>query len=280
MALIAMGALAVGVAGAGGAPTKRQDSITLDGPPGSVAPKCTKRARAVSGGFDGPGFNPDISEGPRVRPLATERRSKREWSTTGINEGFGDAGDLVGYAYCEKRKDFPRLKRVAATTSVPAEETGSAIAKCPRGEAVSGGFRTRPDQLTGAHVMFAFESMRDGRRSWKASAYNVGPSTTAITTYAYCARKKLGLKERSAEVAADGAPGAFPQLTATARCKRGARAISGGFTGADDSPDIPRFAPFRSVRQRDGGWRAAAQTFLPVGTSVEWTAIAYCLKAG
>jgi hypothetical protein len=131
---------------------------------------------------------------------------------------------------------------------------GSATAKCKSGtRAVSGGFQGEFDaDAMGTPLFLQFESRRQGKRRWTGSAYNAPPVEGDLTTYAYCGEEKLKTKSRSVDV--DGAP---DSETATAKCPKGTKAVSGGFDNSDadlEAPDTTLILPHVSRKQGGRRW--------------------------
>jgi hypothetical protein len=238
---------------------------------GSATASCKKGTRAVSGGFDSPGFGP-TSVDARTVAFLSQRTAKRKW--TAAAEGTGsEPSTLAVAAYCSDT--LPRLKVKSKSTTIGEEESAAATASCRKGqEAVSGGFVTKdgPDQ----DDPYAFESRRIGKRKWRASAFNFGPAPVDVTAIAYCAKEKLGLKTESDQVTNDESN---VTVSATAQCKKGTKAVSGGFEGVLEYPasgDHETY-PFQSIRSGGRSWSAAAGGYVTDGADVPWTAFAYCL---
>ena len=262
-------ATSAGIAGGALTLKKKRAQITLTvGNFGTATAKCKQGTKAVAGGFDGPGRAGGFDDGNYVMPFGSERESKREWSTFGV-QYFDGGGDLVTYAYCSD--DFPKLKAVRDTTTIVAGDTGSATVSCPPGgEAVSGGFTTdyRGD---GANI-YTHTSRRQGRREWLVEGFNLLGNATKLTAIAYCAKDRLGLKQKSATANADSGEVA----SATAKCKRKQRAVSGGFEGTwfDQPGETTEIAESRRKGKR--GWEASTSAFT-TSPPVPWEAFVYCI---
>jgi hypothetical protein len=128
-----------------------------------------------------------------------------------------------------------KLKTSSATTIVESGESGSATAKCKQGtKAVSGGYVTPPDTPDGLGAE-AHESRRVGSKKWTTSTYNSGTGEN-LTSFAYCRDEAIRVATAQVGIAAQQ-PG-FPPLldtgSATAKCPRGTKVVSGGF----DNPDF------------------------------------------
>jgi hypothetical protein len=274
LAVVTLAAVALGlslVAAAGGALKTEKASITIaTGDDGSATVTCDRGTKAVAGGFDGPGFDPTF-DGPYLVTFKSMRVSKREWTAVGSN--FGDAvGELVSYAYCTDA--VPRLKSKTKTTTIDPQENGSVSVKCPRGgEAASGGFigEIAPDDDSG-NAVYVFESRRVGKRTWKVSGFTEDDDPRTLTAIAYCAKDKLGLKSSSARTSTTLDE---TTLSKQAKCKKGTRVVSGGFSGTFDRPNIDLVDIFES--RRAGGRKWVASTGANSLTNqVDWSVYAYC----
>jgi hypothetical protein len=206
----AVGAVLVAATGVAAVKTKSA-SIELDaGERGSVTAECKRRSRVVSGGFD-------VDTDDLTRVPVSKREGKRGWTTTATPSGL-DPATLTTYAYCDR--SAPRLKARSATVPVAGPVTNVSV-KCKRGsEVFAGGFESDGES-------FPVTSMRAGKRTWTATG-NTFPDTS-LTAFAYCDRSQPGLKTKSETEQL----GSFELGSATAKCKRGTTAVSGGF----DSPD-------------------------------------------
>jgi hypothetical protein len=259
---------------ASGALKTKSASTTVgdDNDAGSATAKCKRGSEAVSGGFDNPNFDPDfsiITPGAAIFNIKSEREGRRKWSATGQNAGT-DPGELVAYAYCDKKE--PGLKRKSATVTIDGNTTASATAKCKKGSvAVSGGYGSE-DVLPG---FLPLASMREGKRKWTVRAYNFDfPASDELTAFVYCDKSDPGVKTKSAstEVIADEAG------SATATCKRGSEAVSGGFDTPDGDPTVPispAIFPYESRRTGKRTWTGSGWNQEEDGTFVVY---AYCKK--
>jgi hypothetical protein len=271
-AVVAIGLLtASGAVGAGLKADQGQVEVDVD-TLGSIAADCDK-GKAIAGGFDSPGFDPTFLSGPYVQAFTSRRTSRRAWSSTATNFG-GAPGDLVTSVYCSK--DFPRLKQKSVDEELALGEFGTVTARCKkRGEAISGGFIAAGSDVTDGQTAFPFASRRSGKRSWAVTAVGGDNVPADVTAFAYCAKQKLGLKARSAETSstAEGAT-----LSATAKCKKQERAVSGGFVGtAADTSEF--FEPVESQRVGRRAWQASTVAFNGgSGSTLEWETFVYCLK--
>jgi hypothetical protein len=152
------------------------------------------------------------------------------------------------------------------SVSFQAEGFGEGTASCKRGqEAVAGGFFV--NLADGPSATFLFDSLREGKRDWRLHLYgfSLGGDPVQATAYAYCDKKKPGLKVVTAtgETDEDGVG------VATARCPRGKEAVAGGF----DAPETELLIT-RSKRVGKRRWEVG---FLS-GPGIETTAVALCDK--
>jgi hypothetical protein len=269
IALSALAMLAV-AAGAGGALKTKKTTIQFSAMSDAdfATAECKRGFTAISGGFDGPAFRAE-GDGPYQIPIESRRQSKRAWTSTAYNDGT--AGEFVVFVNCSD--ELRKLKtRSSSETIAGGDAVGRATARCPRrAEAVSGGFDAGVDDTDGDALVFVFESRRRGKRAWSVSGQNNANEPLDLTAFAYCAKRKLGLKTRSSEVTTDVDSS---EPSATARCKRGQMAISGGF---EANPEV--FAqPFESRRSGKRGWVASMGAYPSDEFDATLTTFAYCLK--
>jgi hypothetical protein len=155
------------------------------------------------------------------------------------------------------------LKTKSASVELEANEMGSATAQCKRGtEAVSGGFEM--PEFSGV-----FEAVRAGKRKWTITGRSGGLEAGTLTAFVYCDKSRPGLKKKSSEVPFDSETST---VSATAKCKRGSEAVSGGFSGEAG------FRPNALALRRDGKRRWTASALNPFDTGT-FTAFAYCDKS-
>ncbi|HEX2358872.1 MAG TPA: hypothetical protein VHH72_03545 [Solirubrobacterales bacterium] len=157
---------------------------------GTATATCPAGSRAVSGGFESPGF--DLTSG-HVLPLTSMRVGDKSWQVTGVNPDFGagvSPAQLIAYAYCLKGK--PPITTVSVDVLVVGEGFTPADVNCPSGtRALSGGFDGHPviDQ-SGFNAAGSVESYRlSGRTGWRTNAVQAGEQPSTVTTYAYCEPK-------------------------------------------------------------------------------------------
>jgi hypothetical protein len=215
--------------------------------------------RAVAGGFFG-----ELTGGlgPAVLPLISMRESESRWSLRAENLGLG-TGDATVYAYCARKKKFPKLREGSEEETLSGAGVDRVTAECPGNRrAISGGFEI-PDAL-----IFVTTSMRSGRGGWTVEFFSSG-TTPQVEVFAYCA-KGVKLKQRSAETTLS----AGEQDTEEARCKRTQRIVSGGFDTESDGITTAGVAG-ASRREDKRAWEATA---VAEGATQPLTVYAYCLK--
>jgi hypothetical protein len=244
------------------------ETFELNGATSGTA-ECQGKRKAVSGGFAPESLGVPISR--------SSKAGKRGWTA----EGFAFKLDMTVYAYCARKGKNPTTE--SAETMVPAGEIRSVTASCEPGtKAVSGGFFGESGILIAPDVR-VHESRKAGARDWTVSGGNDGAVGGDLIAYVNC-RGGKGLKSRSKTTTIAGATGmqADPPGSVTAKCKRGTRAISGGFSGlvdesflaSDDSgPGI-----IASVSRRAGGRKWETEALNLGGETGELTGYVYCQK--
>ncbi len=186
----------------------------------------------------------------------------------------------------------------SAQVSAQVSTMGSAVARCPSGKVISGGFGA-PGFTKESSPAVRIGSQAVGRREWKIDAVAMGggnvqgsqqpggsgqgsdPPTSNIIAYAYCG--KLG-KVKARPVSVEVPPTAFG--TATARCGPKQRVIAGGF--ASPGFDVATSAGVITLTSQKLGKRGWTVEGLNVssgddqqpGVPGTLTAIAYCIKHG
>jgi hypothetical protein len=260
--------LTVGTGVATGAKLKtKSNSITIGTEEqGSVAAKCKKGTKAISGGFAGEivdffGFFVPIT------PFESMKISGRKWESAADN--FAEPGSLTSFAYCRDAK----VKRRTAETTVPGgNSVGSVTATCPQGtKAVSGGF-DNPDFANGglgAPAILPFESRMTSKREWTVSAANLGDDPGTLVAQVVCREGKVLTTAQESEFA-DHAD----VYGVEASCSPGKRVISGGFDstlphqGDADGPTV-----YRSLKQGKRSWEVS---FYDFEAEALFTTYAYC----
>ncbi|MGI9019306.1 MAG: hypothetical protein ACR2G3_01175 [Solirubrobacterales bacterium] len=263
-ALIASGALAATTALVEAElNTKSADVELAAGQDGSATARCGAGTTAFSGGMKNPDYEP-VNEGSAIYLTGLMREGRRRISAVGSNSGSA-SGTLIAHAYCDKSE--PRLKTVAESKPVENEFT-SVAARCERGsEAVWGGFAS-----DGTDSILSLGSRRKGDRTWKAAAIQFGDPST-LTVFAYCAKREPGLKTKFDSVSV----GADKLGTATAKCRKGQEAVSGGFEqpGTFGTSEGSEIYFYESHRIGDRRWTASG---LNQGDPAILTAFAYCKR--
>jgi hypothetical protein len=167
-------------------------------------------------------------------------------------------------------------ERTATGSATGREAIATATATCPKGTKAAGGGFEAPSSI--AVVGLVYESVKVGKRSWRASAQLLdlgAPSTLTLTTYVYCRAHFRHTDSGSSTVATDGKPHLGP--TGSASCRRGAEAIAGGFTMPPPlQGSMVRSIYFDSLRHGDDAWDARVVTG-PAGPSTFTTEV-YCSK--
>jgi hypothetical protein len=269
-ATVAVAVALIGASGAlaGGLKTE-SETFELNGITSGTA-ECQGKRKTVSGGFAPQSLGVPISR--------SSKAGKRGWTA----EGFAFKLEMTVYAYCARKGKKPTTE--SAETTVPVGEIRSVTASCEPGtKAVSGGFFGQLGGIGSVPDVRVHESRKTGVRDWTVSAGNRGGFEGDLIAYVNC-RGGKGLKSRSKSITLDGATGmqADPSGSVTAKCKRGTRAISGGFSGLIDEsfladPDSgPGVIP--SLSRRAGGRKWETGAVNEGGESGELTSYVYCQK--
>ena len=246
-------------------------AITTGAP--TITAKCPRHTEAVSGGFANPQFSTSGSTS-EIFPFQSQRGSARAWKGSAFNEE-SESGRFIVFGYCDPHQ--PGLVARSKERGIDSSEVVSVTAKCPRGsEAVAGGF-SNPDfdnfQSASSADAFPSASKRVGERRWKVTAYNQGSGPGTIVSVVYCDTAEPGLTTRTKDVSiADNELG-----SATAKCPKGRKAVSGGFEGhAVDVTSIGALGAFPYVSKRlpSRGWKTSAEGS---GDST-LTSFAYCRR--
>jgi hypothetical protein len=280
-ALVAVTALAgllmLAAIASGGERLKTKSQTTQIDPQddGSATAKCKRGTKAVSGGFSS---ELDLANPALILPYASLRQGGRGWRSSGLYLSGAQESDFTSYAYCRDEQLKKNSKSVTVDGSAPPDYgTGSATAKCPKGTTiVSGGF-DNPDfdvdfSGMGQTGLIGYESRRQGKRKWTASALNLGDDSGELRVQANCREgEKLKTKQRSEEI---DATGGAELAEVTARCAKKQRVISGGFSSSDpiDAGGSELALVYGSRKQGKRQWTVSA-----VLTGEETiTAYAYC----
>jgi len=236
---------------------------------GSVGATCPSGTSVVSGGFASEFSDPPVNF-PFIELDASQRSGRRSWTSSGFNDGNA-AGDLRSFAYCRDQT----LRAVRTTVPAPVGQLVTATAKCPRGtKVISGGVEASPiDTVGDTPVLYVSESRRAGKRKWETSAFSDGNEAGELTATASCDKARKP-RARSVSTTLSDVPPNTPFDSATARCKRGERVVSGGFGSPDDSGSAtPRFMASKRAGRR--GWKVSG-FYGNIGAPIEITSYAYC----
>jgi hypothetical protein len=152
----------------------------------------------------------------------------------------------------------------------------TATAKCRKGsEAVAGGGGSGDqDFAVGGKEVLLVESRRVGKRKWTVTGANYGSLTGELVAFAYCDKSEPGLKTKSKTATLAG----YPDVGgATAKCKKGSEAVSGGFASPDFAPYTGAvIVPLASNRAGKRKWSATGENDGSAGG--DFVAYAYCEK--
>jgi hypothetical protein len=166
--------------------SRHSNGETVPGPAGTqqtVAAHCDADETLVSGGYETVDADPGTHDLVAFKSRLTGNRT---WKVTVFNDS-DTASKLRVFAYC--RRDV-NVKVRSEIDPIGANQSGSASARCHRGEALlSGGYITTPKadyQNTTGPDLFYTGSYRSGRRAWTAAAHNYSDVAGKITTFVYC----------------------------------------------------------------------------------------------
>lgn len=184
--------------------------------------------------------------------------------------------------------------RATAQAETQLTTAGSAIARCPSGKVVSGGFAA-PGFSKETSPVVRIGSKGVGKREWGIDAVRFGdgggddgqsgpatpPPVGTIVSYAYCAEAPGRIKTRQTSVEVQ--PSTLG--TATARCGRNQRAIAGGF--ASPSFDAAAGSGVLTLTSHKAGKREWTVQGFNINTGdgqptvpAPLTALVSCLKHG
>jgi hypothetical protein len=270
LAVAMLGVLVTATTGGAALKTKSASTTIAADQKGTATAKCKRGTEAVSGGFNSPGFDGDLDDAA-IWTYASKRIGDRKVTALGTQDG-NLSSDLVAYAYCDKRE--PGLRTKSASTPVDFLEDQSVTVKCPRGtEAIWGGF-DNPDVPSDEFPMLPLGSHREGKRKWTASGVLFNPNDPlTLTVFAYCDKDEPGLKPKQGSTSVD----TDEVGTATAKCRKGREAISGGFfaPGGFDLDVGSEIYLYESHRKGKRKWTASG---LNQGDPATLTVFAYCEK--
>jgi hypothetical protein len=148
------------------------------------------------------------------------------------------------------------LKTKSETVTVDPIDNGAATPTCERGtNVVSGGFDTAYDPDGPLGFFEPNQLRRSGRRQWTGAALNNSLEPRDFTAYAYCRDQKLKTRSTTTSVLPNelGA--------ATAKCKPGQKALSGGFALTEfdsTNPNSPIMVVEESLREGKRRWAVSA----------------------
>jgi hypothetical protein len=155
-----------------------------------------------------------------------------------------------------------KLKTKSASTTLPSGGFDSATAKCKRGtKAVSGGFVSPFDPnapLPEQPNVLVGQSSRTSGRGWTSRAHNNSPAEGMLTSFAYCRDERVKRRSATTEIGADELG------SATAHCRKGTKAISGGFDAERIDTSLPEFPIVSVIASRKLGkrrWQVSAFNF-------------------
>jgi len=167
------------------------------------------------------------------------------------------------------------LQTKSKTVTVAAGDFETATAKCKKHHfVISGGFQAEhSDDVS----IFPHTARSQGARKYTATASNTGIESGDWTAYAYC-QPGQRLDKRESSVTLPGAPlFSAGEGTATAKCKKGDKVLSGGFEGEAELGG-PNIQPFESRKQGGRKWTVSAGNFSPSPGTL--TAYAFCADEG
>jgi hypothetical protein len=214
---------------------------------------CPKDYRSIGGGFQA---TPGSGEILAV-VYESQRASQRSWRASAqVNDGDAvGSASITTYVHCSK--EAPKAKLVSATSPAPASTVGAfAAASCGGKVALGGGFSTPPPVQPTGVVTFALDSNPVGTSGWQTRVLTGPISSSTVTSYAYCAKKK----QLPTIVARAGLPFTSTSLleimTATATCTGKRNPFAGGFSQSGASSSNASFV-YESARSGKS-WRASS----------------------
>ncbi len=166
--------------------SRNSHSEVVSGPAGTqetVAAHCGVNKSLVSGGYETVDADPGTHD---LVAFKSRRTGDRTWKVTVFNDS-DTASRLKVFAYCKRDVD---VRRRSNSDRVGPEQSGSATARCQRGETLlSGGYITTPKSDYGNTTgpdLFYTSSYKSGRRAWTAGAHNYSDVAGRITTFVHC----------------------------------------------------------------------------------------------
>jgi hypothetical protein len=172
-----------------------------------------------------------------------------------------------------------KLRTKSEAVSVDSGENGTATAQCKQGsEAVSGGFETPDFDTTYLEAsIWTIDSKREGKRKWTSAGHNFGDAAGERVLFAYCDKSEPRLKAKSQRVTVPGGLLGFGLATATAKCKRGSEAVSGGAGASEFDLTGGEVLMVESRREGKRKWTVTGANDGPADG--ELVAFAYCDKS-
>jgi hypothetical protein len=229
--------------------------------PGSIATaaaSCPKENtklghwRAVSGGFKIGTSSTPLGAPPPLTPVVYEsrREGSRSWRVSA--QSLSNGVDLTVYVNCQRQVPKPRAISSAVVTPGQPRVGPTAIAQCPTGRAVAGGFSTPLPFTPFGAANTVVGSFPNGTRQWRAQVVSNRPSS--VRSFVYCAERNRKPK----------LTGAAEEPTSVATAAGTVVYSPQGFTSNGLCP-AARFAP------GGGGFRQYGMTptdyLIPIGLS-------------
>jgi hypothetical protein len=162
------------------------------------------------------------------------------------------------------------LKTKSKTVTVSGDSTTGATAKCKQHQVViSGGFQAEHSDDV---FILPHTAKSKGARKYTTLASNVTDESGTWTAFAYC-RAGERLDKREASVTIPGSTFPIAETgSATAKCKRGTKVVSGGFEG--QAVNGANVQPYESRKEGGRKWTVSAGNYDE--SSGTLTAYAFC----
>jgi hypothetical protein len=233
----------------------------------SATAKCPSGQRATGGGFAAP----TPTAAPFIVVYESRKVGQRSWLASGqiFDPGATNlARTVTAFVYC--RDGAPSTKsRAASVTAFGPPAFFTADARCSSGKAQAGGFAGPPPNPSVFNHAVA-DSFRADKKTWRSRMNSQIPGTT-FTSYVYCADAKKPAARSGSTTSTTS--GTF-DTALSGECKRGTKAVAGGFNQSNASPIAERFQLFYESFKSGKRWRVSAQHTSTVGTTLN--SIAYC----
>jgi hypothetical protein len=154
---------------------------------GTATAMCPSGLKAISGGFDNPGFSTDGGAG--FFPYVSKKFGRRGWRVS-VELYRPAPATLKAFVYCRAGGGV-KTRSADATVPGTGSQTAMMTARCKRGEAlVSGGYSTTSKEFAGGVTgpdLWYYSSHEAGPRGWTVSAFdNGGASGGTFKALAYC----------------------------------------------------------------------------------------------